>query len=98
MNKARLMQVILAPLISEKSSIMADSANQFAFKVATDSTKPEIAAAVELLFEVDVEKVQVLNVKGKTKRFGQRMGRRADWKKAYVRIKAGQDINFAETA
>jgi large subunit ribosomal protein L23 len=98
MNKARLMQVILAPLISEKSSLMADAANQFAFKVAKDSTKPEIAAAVELLFDVEVERVRVLNVKGKTKRFGQRVGRRSDWRKAYVRIKAGQDINFAESA
>jgi large subunit ribosomal protein L23 len=98
MNKARLMEIILAPIVSEKSVNAADSGNQFAFKVATDSTKPEIAAAVELLFEVNVDKVQVLNVKGKTKRFGQRMGKRADWKKAYVRLQEGQDINFAEGA
>lgn len=98
MNKARLMQVVLAPLVSEKSTTLADQFNQFVFKVAKDSTKPEIAAAIELLFEVKVEKVQVLNVKGKVKRSGQRLGRRADWKKAYVRIKAGQDINFANTA
>jgi len=98
MNKERLMKVLLAPLVSEKSAAAADEANQFAFKVTTDATKPEISAAVELLFEVEVEQVRVLNVKGKSKRFGQRMGKRADWKKAYVRLKAGQDINFAESA
>jgi len=98
MSKERLLKVLLAPLISEKSVNAADSGNQFAFKVAKDATKPEIKAAVEMLFEVNVEKVQVLNVKGKTKRFGQRMGKRADWKKAYVRLAAGQDINFAEGA
>jgi len=88
----------LAPLVSEKSAGLADESNQFAFKVTTDATKPEISAAVEMLFEVEVEQVRVLNVKGKSKRFGQRMGKRADWKKAYVRLKAGQDINFAEGA
>ena len=98
MSKERLMKVLLAPLISEKSVNAADNGNQFAFKVATDASKPEIKAAVEMLFEVNVEKVQVLNVKGKTKRFGQRMGRRPDWKKAYVRLAEGQDINFAEGA
>lgn len=98
MNKERLMKVLLAPVISEKSVAAADSGNQFAFKVTTDATKPEIKAAVELLFEVTVEKVQVLNVKGKTKRFGQRFGKRNGWKKAYVRLAAGQDINFAEGA
>lgn len=98
MSKERLMKVLLAPLISEKSVNAADNGNQFAFKVATDASKPEIKAAVEMLFEVNVEKVQVLNVKGKTKRFGQRMGKRPDWKKAYVRLAEGQDINFAEGA
>lgn len=98
MSKERLLKVLLAPLISEKSVSAAESGNQFAFKVATDATKPEIKAAVEMLFEVNVENVQVLNVKGKTKRFGQRMGKRAGWKKAYVRLAAGQDINFAEGA
>ena len=98
MSKERLLNVLLAPLISEKSVNAADSGNQFAFKVAKDATKPEIKAAVEMLFEVNVEKVQVLNVKGKTKRFGQRMGKRSDWKKAYVRLAEGQDINFAEGA
>jgi large subunit ribosomal protein L23 len=98
MNKSRLLNVLLAPVISEKSVSAADSGNQFAFKVARDATKPEIKAAVEMLFEVNVEKVQVLNVKGKVKRFGQRMGKRPGWKKAYVRLAAGQDINFAEGA
>jgi large subunit ribosomal protein L23 len=98
MSKERLLKILLAPLISEKSVNAADTGNQFAFKVAKDATKPEIKAAVEMLFEVNVEKVQVLNVKGKTKRFGQRMGKRSDWKKAYVRLAEGQDINFAEGA
>jgi len=98
MSKERLMKVLLSPLISEKSVNAADNGNQFGFKVAVDATKPEIKAAVEMLFEVNVEKVQVLNVKGKTKRFGQRMGKRPDWKKAYVRLAEGQDINFAEGA
>jgi large subunit ribosomal protein L23 len=98
MSKERLLKVLLAPLVSEKSVNAADTGNQFAFKVAKDATKPEIKAAVEMLFEVNVEKVQVLNVKGKTKRFGQRMGKRSDWKKAYVRLAEGQDINFAEGA
>jgi large subunit ribosomal protein L23 len=92
------LKILLAPLISEKSVNAADTGNQFAFKVANDATKPEIKAAVEMLFEVNVEKVQVLNVKGKAKRFGQRMGKRPNWKKAYVRLAAGQDINFAEGA
>jgi large subunit ribosomal protein L23 len=94
MNKERLLQVILAPLISEKAVGLTDSSNQFVFKVLKNATKPEISAAVELLFEVDVVSVQTLNVKGKQKR----TGRRSDWKKAYVRIKEGQDINFAEEA
>lgn len=98
MNKERLMKVLLAPVISEKSVGAADDANQVAFKVTTDATKQEIAAAVELLFEVNVENVRTLNVKGKTKRFGQRMGKRSDWKKAYVRLAEGQDINFGEGA
>jgi large subunit ribosomal protein L23 len=98
MSKERLLKILLAPLISEKSVNAADTGNQFAFKVANDATKPEIKAAVEMLFEVNVEKVQVLNVKGKAKRFGQRMGKRPNWKKAYVRLAAGQDINFAEGA
>lgn len=97
-SKERLMKVLLGPVVSEKSSMAADQAQQFTFKVVTDASKPEIAAAVELMFEVDVEKVQVIKVKGKTKRFGQILGRRKDWKKAMVRLKEGQDIDFGAGA
>jgi large subunit ribosomal protein L23 len=95
MNKERLMQVLLSPVVSEKSALMADSANSFCFKVASDANKTEIKNAVEMLFEVDVEDVRVLNLKGKNKRFGQIQGKRGDTRKAYVRIKEGQDIDFA---
>ena len=95
MNKERLMKVLLSPIVSEKSAMAADTANQFGFKVVSDATKPEIAAAVELMFDVKVEKVQTVNVKGKQKRFGAVMGRRNSWKKAYVRLQEGQDIDFA---
>ena len=95
MNKERLMKVLLSPIVSEKSAMAADTANQFGFKVVNDATKPEIAAAVELMFDVKVEKVQTVNVKGKQKRFGAVMGRRNSWKKAYVRLQEGQDIDFA---
>ena len=98
MNKERLMKVLLGPVVSEKSAMAADGSRQFTFRVATDATKPEIAAAVELLFEVDVEKVQTINVNGKNKRFGQMNGKRKDWKKALVRLKEGQDIDFAAGA
>lgn len=94
MNQERIMKVLLAPHISEKSSMAAEGGNQVVFKVAKDASKPEIKAAVEQLFDVKVDSVRVLNNKGKTKRFGQRMGRRSDWKKAYVKLEAGQDINF----
>jgi large subunit ribosomal protein L23 len=91
----RLLQVILAPQITEKSTYVADKYQQIAFKVRTDATKPEIKAAVELVFKVEVEAVTVANVKGKEKRAGRVMGRRKDWKKAYVSLKPGQEINFA---
>ena len=94
MNQERLMNVLLAPHVSEKSTTAAEKGNQIVFKVAGDATKQEIKAAVELLFEVNVENVQVANVKGKTKRTQRGMGRRSDWKKAYIRLKEGQDINF----
>jgi large subunit ribosomal protein L23 len=94
MNQDRLMKVLLAPHISEKSSIVADQNNQIVFKVATDASKPEIKQAVELLFDVKVDRVQVSNVKGKTKRFGAKMGRRSDWKKAYITLQEGQEIDF----
>jgi large subunit ribosomal protein L23 len=96
MNQERLMNVLLSPLISEKSANLADSARQVAFKVRPDANKTEIANAVEMLFEVEVDKVQVVNVKGKAKRFGQLQGRRNDWKKAYVKLKEGHDISFAD--
>jgi large subunit ribosomal protein L23 len=98
MNNERLMKVLLSPVVSEKSSIVADANNQYTFKVATDATKREIAKAVEKLFEVQVEEVKVVNVKGKQKRFGMVQGKRSDWKKAYVRLKAGSEIDFAAGA
>ncbi|MCX7151864.1 MAG: 50S ribosomal protein L23 [Betaproteobacteria bacterium] len=93
----RLMQVLLAPQVSEKSTYVAEKNEQVVFRVASDATKPEIKAAVELLFKVRVESVQVLNVKGKEKRFGKFMGRRNNWKKAYVSLMPGQEINFQAT-
>ncbi|MEW7975472.1 MAG: 50S ribosomal protein L23 [Candidatus Thiodiazotropha endolucinida] len=98
MNNERLMKVLLSPVVSEKSSVIADANQQYTFRVATDATKREIAQAVEKLFEVEVERVQVVNCKGKTKRFGQVNGKRSDWKKAYVRLKPGNDIDFAAGA
>lgn len=95
MNQERLMQVILAPVVSEKSTLVADKYEQVVFKVATDATKPEVKAAVELLFNVKVDSVQILNVKGKVKRFGRFTGRRSDWKKAYVSLTPGQEIDFS---
>ena len=96
MNQQRLMQVLLAPQISEKATYLADKNNQVVFRVAHDATKPEVKAAVELLFKVSVESVQIANVKGKKKRFGRHMGSRKSWKKAYVRVKSGQEINFVD--
>jgi large subunit ribosomal protein L23 len=97
-QQERLMQVVLAPVISEKSTFVADKHNQVIFRVDSRATKPEIKAAVELLFKVQVDSVTVVNVRGKEKRFGQSLGRRNHWKKAYVCLKAGQEINFAEQA
>nr|WP_306414989.1 50S ribosomal protein L23 [Thauera aminoaromatica] len=95
MSQERLLQVLLAPQISEKATFVADKNEQVVFKVASDATKPEVKAAVESLFKVEVKSVQILNVKGKSKRFGKTMGRRKDWKKAFVCLKPGQEINFA---
>ena len=97
-QQQRLMQVLLAPVISEKSTFVADKHSQVIFRVASDATKPEIKAAVEFMFKVQVNSVTVVNVRGKEKRFGQFMGRRSHWKKAYVALKPGQEINFAEQA
>lgn len=93
----RLMNVVLAPVVSEKSTRVADKNRQYVFRVADDATKPEVKAAVELLFKAKVESVTVSNVKGKSKRFGRFTGRRRNWKKAYVRLAAGQEINFGAT-
>ena len=95
-NQERLMQVLLAPQISEKATYIADKNEQIVFIVIPDATKPEIKAAVELLFKVEVKSVQVANIKGKTKRFGRGTGRRSDVRKAFVCLKPGQEINFAE--
>ena len=92
----RLMQVLLAPVVSEKSTFVADKSNHYVFRVASDATKPEIKAAVELMFKTQVKSVSVVNVRGKEKRFGRFMGRRNHWKKAYVALQPGQEINFAE--
>jgi len=94
MNQERLMNILMSPHVSEKSTVAAENANQIVFKVATNATKQEIKAAVEMLFEVNVENVQVANVKGKTKRTQNGVGRRNAWKKAYIRLAEGQDINF----
>lgn len=94
MNDQRLMKVLLSPIITEKSAGLADANRQFAFRVMKDASKPEIKAAVEKLFEVEVSNVQVANMKGKQKRFGAIHGRRSDWKKAYVTLKPGHDIDF----
>ena len=96
-NPEQLMSVVLAPVVSEKSTRVADKNRQYVFRVADAATKPEIKAAVEMLFKTKVDAVTVLRVKGKSKRFGRFMGRRRNWKKAYVRLAAGQEINFAAT-
>jgi large subunit ribosomal protein L23 len=92
---ANLYQVILAPHVSEKSTRVAEKSGQIVFRVRRDASKPVIKQAVEKMFNVQVEAVTVTNVKGKEKKFGKTPGRRQDWKKAYVRLKPGQDINFA---
>ena len=97
-NEGRLAQVLVAPIVSEKATMIAEKRNQVLFKVLRDATKPEIKAAVELMFKVQVESVQIANVKGKVKRFGAYNGRRRNWKKAYVSLKPGQEINFAQEA
>ena len=96
-NPEQLMQVLLAPVVSEKSTRVADKNRQYVFRVLDAATKPEIKAAVELLFKAKVDSVTVSRVKGKKKRFGRMMGRRNNWKKAYVKLAEGQEINFAAT-
>lgn len=94
MNRERIFKVLSAPHISEKATVVSDKHNQVVFKVAKDATKAEIKAAVEQLWEVKVKSVQTLVMKGKTKRFGRGMGKRSDWKKAYVSLQDGFDIDF----
>jgi large subunit ribosomal protein L23 len=97
-SEGRLASVLLAPIVSEKATAVGEKHNQVLFKVMRDATKPEIKAAVELMFKVEVEAVNVVNVKGKAKRFGGRAGRRDHVKKAYVSLKAGQELNFSGEA
>ncbi len=93
-DEGRLMQVLVAPIVSEKATMIADKTNTVTFKVLQDATKFEIKAAVQLMFKVDVQAVAVLNIKGKTKRFGKSVGRRDNIRKAYVTLKAGQELNL----
>ncbi len=95
MNQERLYKILLGPVVSEKTSVLAEESNQIVFKVLKNATKPEIKKAIETLFNVKVQAVQVLNVKGKTKRTRHGLGVRSDWKKAYVRLEAGQELNLA---
>jgi len=93
-TQERLMQIILGPHVSEKSTAAAEASRHVVFRVRTDASKPEIKRAVELLFEVKVDDVSVVSVPGKIKRFGMRRGRQSSWKKAYVRLAPGQDLDF----
>jgi large subunit ribosomal protein L23 len=93
-SQERLMQILAAPVVSEKSTYVADKFNQVIFEVIPDATKPEIKAAVELMFKVEVTGVRVANTMGKSKRFGRYLGKRSDTKRAFVSIKPGQEINF----
>lgn len=95
MNEQRIFQILSAPHISEKSAIVGDASNQHVFKVACDAKKEEIKMAVEKLFNVKVTRVRTMNVKGKSKRHGTKSGKRSDWKKAYVSLEQGQDIDLA---
>src|SRR5690606_5099418 len=95
MNQERIYKVLLGPVVSEKSAAVGESSNQVVVKVLADASKQEIKAAVQSLLNAKVESVRVLNVKGKTKRTRYGVGRRSDWKKAYVRLEQGQDLDFA---
>ena len=94
-SQIKLAGIVSAPIISEKSAIIADKSNQFVFKVNKTATKLQIKHAVELMFDVKVDTVRVLNVKGKIKRFGRSLGKRSDWKKAYVKLQSGYNIELA---
>lgn len=95
MNQERMYQVLLAPHISEKSTLLAEEQNQHVFRVAGDATKSEVKTAVETIFKVKVERVRILNTKGKVKRFGGKLGKRSDVRKAYITLAAGNDIELA---
>jgi large subunit ribosomal protein L23 len=97
-DEGRLMQVLVAPIVSEKATMVAEKSNAVTFRVLQDATKHEIKAAVELMFKVEVKGVSVLNTKGKAKRFGKSMGRRNNIRKAYVMLKPGQEINLTGEA
>ncbi len=94
MNQEKLMNILLSPRVTEKSSMIGDKHRQYVFKVLKDATKPQIRRAVELMFKVEVESVQVTNVSGKYKAFKQTLGKRSDWKKAYVKLKPGFNIDY----
>ena len=98
MNQERVFKVLVGPHISEKASVLADGKSQFVIKVAVDATKLEIKKAVESLFSVKVDEVRTVNVQGKTKRTARGLGKRNDWKKAYVSLQAGQDLDFTSSA
>lgn len=97
-DEGRLLNVLLAPIVSEKATLVGEKSNAVTFKVLQDATKPEIKAAVELLFKVEVKGVSVTNIKGKTKRFGRSVGRRDNVRKAYVTLKPGQELNLVSEA
>jgi large subunit ribosomal protein L23 len=96
MNTQRLTNIIVSPRISEKATVRADLDNQHVFSVLKDATKPEVKKAVELMFDVKVKSVRLMNVQGKLTRVGRTFGKRKDWKKAYVRLQEGFDINYGE--
>ncbi len=95
MNQQRIFQILLSPHISEKAAVIGDANNQYVFKVSTDALKNEIGAAVEQLFDVKVDKVRTVNVKGKLKRRGAKTGKQKDWKKAYVSLQQGSEIDLS---
>ena len=97
-DEGRLMAVLVAPIVSEKATMVAEKSNAVTFKVMQDATKPEIKAAVELMFKVEVTGVSVVNIKGKAKRFGRGMGRRSNVRKAYVMLKDGSELNLSGEA
>lgn len=96
LSKDELYRVLIAPVVTEKSTRAAEDGGQVVFQVATSATRHDVKAAIEQAFEVEVASVKILNVKGKTKRFGRSLGKRSDRKKAYIRLKEGSDIDFAE--